>query len=85
MGCKSTAAELGKQQPLEDCDSVARQLFTPEQDDMDVGQHRMLETFRPMTREEATRKILENAMPEEGGLRDTVLAALFTENAEGRF
>jgi len=38
-----------------------------------------------MTREETARKIIENEMPEEGGLRAAALAALFSPTGEARF
>lgn len=50
-----------------------------------VGEFRVLETFRALTRGETVRKIIENEMPAEGGLRAAVLNSLFTTTGEARF
>ena len=70
---------------LEDCALAAMQLCTPDSGDTIAGQHRTLETFRRMTREQVARKIIEEQMPEEDGLRGAVLAALFSSIGEARF
>jgi hypothetical protein len=49
------------------------------------GKVRDLQTFRRMTREQVARKIIEEELPEQEGLRESIISALFTPTEARKF